>query len=121
MSVMDCVPMLIPLISSILAINFFSMLSSIIPLPGGIGQPFLTILIMYIVTYLYAKIFKCWKSDKYIIVRAIVPVLIFVAWLLAFVFPVTSPFMFAFGNSPFLIAALSIVYKLAYDKIFESC
>ena len=117
MSVMDCVPMLIPLIALTLAVQLFSMLP--ISIPGG--QPFLTVLIMYIVTYLYAKIFKCWKSDKYISIRAIVPVLIFVGWMLAFIFPLTSPFMMAIGNSPFLIAFLSIIYKLAYDHIFKDC
>ena len=116
MSVMDCVPMLIPLIALTLAVQLFSMLPII---PGG--QPFLTVLIMYIVTYLYAKILKCWKSDKYISIRAIVPVLIFVGWMLAFIFPLTSPFMMAIGNSPFLIAFLSIIYKLAYDHIFKDC
>ncbi len=121
MSVMDCVPMLIPLIASTLAIQFFSVLSSIIPVPGGLGQPFLTVLIMYFITYIYAKVFKCWKSDKWIWARAIVPVLIFVGWLLAFIFPLTSPIMMGIGTSPFLIALLSIVYKLAYDKMFGDC
>ncbi len=118
---MDCVPMLIPLIATALALQFFSVLSNMIPVPAGLAQPFLTVLIMYIVTYLYAKIFKCWKSKKWISTRAIVPVLIFVAWLLAFIFPVTAPFMMGIGNSPFLIALLSIVYKLAYDHIFKEC
>ena len=118
MSVLDCVPMLIPLIATALTLQFFSVLSSIIPIPSTLGQPFLTVLIMYFVTYLYAKIFKCWKSDKYIWARAIVPVLIFVGWLLAFIF---FPPMMSIGNSPFLIAILSIVYKIAYDKMFESC
>jgi hypothetical protein len=113
--------MLIPLIATALTLQFFSVISSIIPVPGGLGQPFLTVLIMYLVTYLYAKIFKCWKSDKWISARAIVPVLIFVGWMLAFIFPLTAPIMMGIGNSPFIIALLSIVYKLAYDKIFESC
>ena len=111
---MDCVPMLVPLISLTLAVQLFSMLP--ISVPGG--QPVLTLLIMYFVTYIYAKIFKCWKSDKYIWARAIVPVLIFVGWLLAFIF---FPPMMSIGNSPFLIAILSIVYKLAYDKMFSEC
>ena len=121
MPVLDCVPMLIPLIATALTLQFFSVISSMIPIPSTLGQPFLTVLIMYIVTYLYAKIFKCWKSDKYISIRAIVPVLIFVVWMLAFIFPLTSPFMMAIGNSPFLIALLSIIYKLAYDHIFKDC
>jgi hypothetical protein len=41
--------------------------------------------------------------------------------MLAFIFPLTSPFMMAIGNSPFLIALLSIIYKLAYDHIFKDC
>ena len=120
MSVMDCVPMLIPLIASVLTIQFFSIISSVIPIPvpTALATPFLTVLLMYIITYLYAKIFKCWKSDKWIWARAIVPVLIFVGWLLAFIF---FPPMMSIGNSPFIIALLSIVYKLAYDKMFESC
>ena len=89
-----------------------------IPVPTALAIPFLTVLIIYIVTYLYAKIFKCWKSDKFIWARAIVPVLIFVGWLLAFIF---FPPMLSFGNSPFVIALLSIVYKIAYDKIFIVC
>jgi hypothetical protein len=121
MAVMDCVPMLIPLIATALTLQFFSVISSMIPIPSSLGQPFLTVLIMYIITYLYAKIFKCWKSNKWIWARAIVPVLIFVAWMLAFIFPVTAPFMMGIGNSPFLIALLSIIYKLAYDKIFSVC
>jgi hypothetical protein len=92
-----------------------------IPVPTALATPFLTVLIMYIVTYLYAKFFKCWKSDKWIWARAIVPVLIFVGWMLAFIFPLTGPFMIGIGNSPFIIALLSIVYKLAYDKIFSVC
>lgn len=119
MPVLDCVPMLIPLIASTLAIQFFSVLSSMIPVSGG--KPFLTVLIMYFVTYIYAKIFKCWKSDKYISLRAIVPVLIFVGWMIAFIFPLTAPIMMGIGNSPFLIALLSIIYKLAYDKMFGDC
>ena len=118
MAVMDCVPMLIPLISSSLALQIFSVLS---PFPGGLGQPFLTVLIMYIVTYLYAKIFKCWNSDKSILARSAVPVLIFVAWLIAFIFPLTAPIMMGIGSSPFIIAALSILYKLIYDKTFSDC
>ncbi len=121
MTVMDCVPMLIPLIASSLAIQFYSALSSMVPVPGGLGQPFLTVLIMYVVTYLYAKVFKCWNSTKWVFARAVVPILIFVGWMLAFIFPVTSPFMMAIGNSPFLIAILSIIYKLAYDKMFGDC
>ena len=121
MSVLDCVPMLIPLIATALTLQFFSILSSIIPIPSTLGQPFLTVLIMYFVTYLYAKIFKCWKSDKYIWARSMVPVLIFVGWMLAFIFPLTAPIMMGIGNSPFIIAALSIVYKLAYDKMFSEC
>ena len=114
---MDCVPMLVPLISLTLAVQLFSMLP--ISVPGG--TPVLTLLIMYFVTYIYAKIFKCWKSEKRIWARSIVPILIFVAWVAAFIFPLTSPIMMGIGNSPFLIAVLSIVYKLAYDKMFESC
>ena len=121
MAVTDCIPMLIPLVASMLALQFFSVLSSIIPVPSGIAQPFLTVLIMYIVTYLYAKITKCWNSDKWISARSIVPILIFIGWLAAFVFPLTAPFMMGLGNSPFLIVALSIVYKLAYDKMFGDC
>ena len=121
MSVMDCVPMLIPLIATALTLQFYSVLSAVIPVPSTLGTPFLTVLIMYFVTYLYAKIFKCWNSTKWIFARAIVPVLIFVAWMLAFIFPVTAPFMTAIGNSPFLIALLSIIYKLAYDYIFKDC
>lgn len=121
MSVLDCVPMLIPLIASTLAIQFFSILSNMIPIPGGLGQPFLTVLIMYFITYVYAKIFKCWNSTKWISMRAIVPVLIFVGWMFAFIFPLTSPIMMGIGNSPFLIALLSIIYKLAYDYIFKDC
>ncbi len=121
MTVTDCIPMLIPLVASMLALQFFSVLSSMLPLGPGMGQPFLTVLIMYIVTYLYAKITKCWNSDKWIIARSIVPILIFVAWLAAFVFPLTAPFMMGIGNSPFLIVILSIVYKLAYDKMFGDC
>ena len=116
MSVMDCVPMLIPLIALTLAVQFFSMLP--ISIPGG--QPVLTLLIMYFVTYIYAKIFKCWKSEKRIWARSIVPILIFVAWVAAFFSPI-APVMLQIGTSPFLIAILSIVYKLAYDKMFESC
>ena len=120
MSVMDCVPMLIPLIALALTIQFFSVISSVIPIPvpTALATPFLTVLIMYIITYLYSKIFKCWKSNKWIFARAIVPVLIFVGWLAAFVF---FPPMLSFGNSPFLIALLSIIYKLAYDKMFGDC
>lgn len=120
MSVMDCVPMLIPLIASVLTIQFFSLISSIIPIPvpTGLATPFLTVLIMYIITYLYSKIFKCWKSDKWIWARSIVPILIFVGWLAAFFF---FPPMINFGNSPILIAILSIIYKLAYDKMFGGC
>lgn len=117
MPVLDCVPMLIPLIATALTLQLFS----VIPIPSTLGQPFLTVLIIYIVTYLYAKIFKCWKSDKYISIRAIVPVLIFVVWMLAFIFPLTSPIMMGIGNSPFVIAILSIIYKLAYDYIFSVC
>jgi hypothetical protein len=29
--------------------------------------------------------------------------------------------MINFGNSPILIAILSIIYKLAYDKMFGGC
>lgn len=121
MSVLDCVPMLIPLIASALTLQFFSILSSNIPISTGLGQPFLTVLIMYFITYIYAKFFKCWKSDKWISMRAIVPVLIFVGWILAFIFPLTSPIMMGIGNSPFLIALLSIIYKIAYDKMFGDC
>lgn len=114
---MDCVPMLIPLVSLTLAVQIFSMFP--ISVPGG--QPVLTLLIMYFVTYAYAKIFKCWKSDKRILLRSFVPILIFVAWVAAFIFPLTAPIMMGIGNSPFLIALLSIVYKLAYDKMFGDC
>ena len=117
MPVMDCVPMLIPLISLTSAVQLFSM--SPISIPGG--QPLLTLLIMYFITYLYAKFFKCWNSDKSILARAIVPNLIFLGWVFLFFFPLTTTIMLTIGNSPFLIAALSIVYKLAYDKMFESC
>ena len=116
MAVMDCVPMLIPLISLTLAVQAFSILP--ISVPGG--TPVLTLLIMYFVTYIYAKIFKCWKSDKRILLRSVVPILIFVAWVAAFFSPI-APLMMSIGTSPFLIAILSIVYKLAYDKMFESC
>ena len=121
MTVMDCIPMLIPLVSSMLALQFFSVLSSMIPGPTGVAQPFLTVLIMYIVTYLYSKITTCWNSSKWIFARSIVPILIFIVWLIAFVFPLTSPFMMALGNSPFLIVFLSIIYKVAYDKMFGDC
>lgn len=121
MSVLDCVPMLIPLIATALTLQFYAILSATIPIPAGLGKPFLTVLIMYIVTYLYAKIFKCWNSNKWIFARAMVPILIFVAWMLAFIFPATAPFMNGIGHSPFLIALLSVIYKLAYDYIFESC
>jgi hypothetical protein len=121
MSVTDCIPMLIPLVASMLALQFFSVLSSMIPVPSGIAQPFLTVLIMYIVTYLYAKVTRCWNSDKLIFARSFVPILIFIGWLVAFIFPLTSPFMMGIGNSPFLIVALSIIYKLSYDKMFGDC
>ena len=117
MPVLDCVPMLIPLIASNLSIAIFSSF----PGGGGVGEASLTVLIIYIATYAYAKIFKCWKSDKYISIRAIVPVLIFVGWLLAFIFPLTSIIMRGIGNNPFVIALLSIIYKLAYDYIFSVC
>lgn len=75
---------------------------------------------MYVLTIIYAKI-QCWKKkDIYITVRAIVPNLIFLAWFLAFIIPVTAPFMYGgVGNSPFLIVGLSLVFKLAYDKMFD--
>jgi hypothetical protein len=117
MAVMDCVPMLIPLISLTLAVQLFSMIP--ISIPGG--QPVLTLLIMYFVTYLYAKIFKCWKSDKKIWARAFVPILIFLGWVFLFFFPYTTAIMSVIGTSPFLIAILSIIYKLAYDKMFGDC
>lgn len=117
MAVLDCIPMLIPLISLTLAVQLFSTLP--ISIPGG--QPILTLLIMYFVTYLYAKVSKCLKSNKSIIARAIVPILIFVAWAAAFIFPLTAPVMMSIGSSPFLIATLSIIYKLAYDKMFGDC
>ncbi len=120
MTVTDCLNIMIPLVSSMLALQFFSTITHILPmpLPTIIAQPFLTVLIMYVLTYISAKI-KCWNSDKYISMRAIVPILIFLAWVAAFMFPLTAPAMMAFGNSPFLIVVLSLVYKLAYDKMFD--
>ena len=116
MAVMDCVPMLIPLIALTLAVQLFSMIP--ISIPGG--TPVLTLVLMYFVTYLYAKIFKCWNSSKRIWARSIVPILIFVAWVAAFFSPI-APIMMAIGNNPFLIAVLSIIYKLAYDRVFNEC
>jgi hypothetical protein len=117
MAVMDCVPMLIPLIALTLAVQLFSMIP--ISIPGG--TPVLTLVLMYFVTYLYAKIFKCWKSDKKIWARSIVPNLIFFGWVFLFFFPYTTAIMMAIGNNPFLIAVLSIIYKLAYDRVFNEC
>ncbi len=116
MGVMDCVPMLIPLIAATMSLQLFSMIP--ISVPGG--QPVLTLLIMYVVTYLYAKIFNCWSSSKRIWARSFVPILIFVVWVIAFFSPI-APIMMAIGNNPILIAVLSIVYKLAYDHIFKDC
>ena len=86
--------MLIPLIAATMSLQLFSMLP--MSVPGG--QPLLTLLLMYIVTYLYAKFFKCWKSSKRIWARSFVPILIFVAWLMAFYFPLTAPIMIAIGK-----------------------
>ena len=116
MSVLDCLPLLIPLVASMLALQFFYTLSSMIPLPSGLAQPALTVIIMYFITFTYAKL-KCWNSDKWISARAAVPVLIFLAWAFAFVFPMTAPLMNLFGNSPLLIVALSLLYKIIYDKV----
>ena len=118
MAITDCLSIMIPLVSSMLALQFFTTISSMIPLPTSVAQPFLTVLIMYILTATYAKI-QCWKSDKSVLGRAIVPVLIFVVWVIAFIFPLTSPIMMIIGNSPFLIVALSLLYKMIYDKMFE--
>jgi hypothetical protein len=118
MTVFDCLSIMIPLVSSMLALQFFSTISSMVPLPTTVAQPFLTVVIMYILTAVYAKI-QCWKSDKAVTGRAIVPVLIFLAWVAAFIFPVTAPIMMVIGNSPFLIVALSLLYKIVYDKMFE--
>jgi len=118
MSVFDCLSIMIPLVSSMLALQFFSTLSAVIPVGGVLGQPVLTLVLIYINTYLYAKI-KCWKSDKSILGRAVVPTLIFLVWAFAFVFPLTAPIMMGLGNSPFLIVLLSLLYKTIFDKMFD--
>ena len=118
MSVFDCISIMIPMIAAMFSLQFFSIISSIVPLPTSVAQPFLTVLIMYVLTYVYAKI-QCWKSDKVISMRAIVPILLFIGWLAAFVFPLTAPFMMAFGNNPFFMVLLSLIYKLAYDSMFQ--
>jgi hypothetical protein len=119
MTVLDCLPLMIPLVASMLSLQFFTILSSFLPFPSGVAQPFLTLLIMYILTIIYAKI-QCWKKkDIYVTVRAIVPNLIFLAWVIAFIIPFTAPVMFGIGNSPFLIVALSLIFKVSYDKMFD--
>ncbi len=119
MTVFDCLPLMIPLVASMLSLQFFTVLSSLLPFPSGVAQPLLTLLIMYILTIIYAKI-QCWnKKDIYITIRAIVPNLIFLAWVIAFIFPLTAPVMFGIGNSPFLIVGLSLIFKIAYDKMFN--
>ena len=87
-----------------------------IPLPSGIGQPILTVMIMYFITYVYAKV-RCWTSDKWISARAVVPVLIFLVWAFSFIFPMTAPLMNIFGNNPLFIVVLSLLYKMIYDKV----
>ena len=118
MSVLDCLPMLITLVASMLALQFFYTLSNIIPLPSGLAQPALTVIIMYFITYVYAKV-RCWTSDKWISARAAVPVLIFLVWAFSFVFPMTAPLMNIFGNNPLFIVALSLLYKMIYDKLLN--
>ena len=56
MSVMNCLPIVIPLISSMLALQFFSTFSDMIPVGGALVQSILTLILIYVNTYLFAKI-----------------------------------------------------------------
>jgi hypothetical protein len=106
---MSCIPNLIPLLS-------FSLASKYSPFGLDATIRIVTVVLVFVSTYIVAKI-QCWKSDKYIFLRSLVPTLIFVAWLVAHYFPMTAPLMNLFGTNIFFIIALSFLYKMVYDYV----
>jgi len=117
MAFADCLPLLIPVVSLYLVST--GMLSDYVP---GPMKKVLMLGLIYVLTYLAAKA-KCWNTDKYVSLRAIAPVCIFIGWLLLHYFPLTSGIMFAFGDNIFVIILLSLIYKAIYDapKVFGEC
>ena len=112
-----CIPLLVPLIGTYLA---SSVLNSWFPFDIPYAAQFVTVVLILIATYIVAKI-KCWKSTKSIFGCSFVPTLVFIVWLGLFFFPLSSPIMNIFGNNVFVIVSLSLLYKIIYYSVFDSC
>ena len=118
MSVFDCVSIMLPLLAYLLATN----LSNMLPFGGSpMGpHPLATLIMLYIVTVIYSKI-KCWSSKSIgeVSRKSFAPVSIFIGWAILFFIPFTMPIMWSLGNSSLAIIALSLLFKMVYDKVFE--